>query len=197
MIDARRVAERQMLVATDLTREYPVRGTRQVLTAVAGVSLTLRPRRDPRHRRRIGLRQVDPRPPARPPRGSDVWPHRARRPGRHHARTRCPPCVPPPCAARVPGSLLVTQPADHGRRARSRRSSPSIASAAAAIAAGGSSTCSIASGCRRGSPGVTHTSSPAGNDSASASPAPSPSSRRSSCSTSRCRRSTCPCSRGS
>ena len=31
-----------MLVATDLTREYPVRGTRQVLTAVAGVSLTLR-----------------------------------------------------------------------------------------------------------------------------------------------------------
>jgi oligopeptide/dipeptide ABC transporter ATP-binding protein len=30
------------LAATDLTREYPVRGTRQVLTAVAGVSLTLR-----------------------------------------------------------------------------------------------------------------------------------------------------------
>ena len=31
-----------LLVATDVTRQYPVRGTRQVLTAVAGVSLTLR-----------------------------------------------------------------------------------------------------------------------------------------------------------
>ena len=31
-----------LLVATDVTREYPVRGTRQTLTAVAGVSLTLR-----------------------------------------------------------------------------------------------------------------------------------------------------------
>jgi len=33
---------RPMLVATDLIRVYPVRGTRQTLTAVAGVSLTLR-----------------------------------------------------------------------------------------------------------------------------------------------------------
>ena len=33
---------RPLLVATDLVRTYPVRGTRQTLTAVAGVSLTLR-----------------------------------------------------------------------------------------------------------------------------------------------------------
>jgi oligopeptide/dipeptide ABC transporter ATP-binding protein len=33
---------RPLLVATDLTRVYPVRGTRQTLAAVAGVSLTLR-----------------------------------------------------------------------------------------------------------------------------------------------------------
>ncbi len=34
--------DRPLLVATELTRVYPVRGTRQTLTAVAGVSLTLR-----------------------------------------------------------------------------------------------------------------------------------------------------------
>ena len=34
-------ADGPLLVATDLTREYPVRGTRQLLTAVAGVSLGL------------------------------------------------------------------------------------------------------------------------------------------------------------
>ena len=193
----RRDANRPLLVATDLTREYPVRGTRQTLTAVAGVSLALRRGETLGHRRRVRLRQVDAGPAARAPRGPDVRAHRARRPRRHGARARALGRVPPPRAAGVPGPVRLAQPADHGRphaRGGARRPRPRRPRRAAPA---GRRAARHGRPARRGSPAATRTSSRAGNASASASPARSPSSPRSSSSTSRCRRSTSPCSRGS
>ena len=69
----------------------PVRARGRVVRAVDGVTFERRRRRDARHRRRIGLRQVDPRPagpaPARADRRRD--PVRRRGPAGARAARRC------------------------------------------------------------------------------------------------------------
>ena len=69
--------EQPLLVATDLVKDFPIRGgvlgrTVGFVSAVAGVSIQVKAARDPRPGRRVGLRQVHHRADAARPDPADV-----------------------------------------------------------------------------------------------------------------------------
>ena len=79
--------------------------------------------RDAGDRRRIGLRQVDPRALPRAAAGGRRGRDQLRRRGRARARGRRPAAVPPPRPDGLPGPLRLAQPApDRRRHAGARRS---------------------------------------------------------------------------
>ena len=133
--------------------------------------------RDPGHRRRIRLRQVDPRAAAAAPcrprcRRTGVRRRRGRRAGRHR-RQRAAPAG----ADGVPGFLFLAQPAHAGPRF-GRRSARSSRAAKSPRRATSPATSSARSGSTRiSSARAIRTSCRAGRSSASTSPARSPPAR--------------------
>ena len=169
--------------------------------AVDDVSFAVRNGRDLRPRRRVGLRQVDPR--ARRSSGSSRRPAgeaRARRRGHLRQEGQGAQEAAPPDADHLPGPGRVAEPADadqrhHRRGAAGPGRRPRTSGATARSATSASGTTSRRSACGATTPGATRTSSPAASGSGSASPGRWRSTRTSSSATSRSRRSTCRSSR--
>ena len=106
-----------LLEATDLVKEFPVPGgilgrTVAKVHAVSGVDLQVAPGRDARRRRRVGLRQVDPRPAAAEPdpaSTSGTVSFEGQRDLSTSRRKRDAPAA-PAAADGVPGPVRVAQP---------------------------------------------------------------------------------------
>ena len=88
--------------------------------------------RDARRRRRVGLRQVDARPAARPPARADERRRSASTGGHHDAVAAAAAAVSPRDADDLPGPVRVAEPAQARRRRSSATRSASTATARAA-----------------------------------------------------------------
>ena len=92
-----------LLSVEDLVVEFPVGRTGLQVNAVSGIILRRAARRDPRPRRRVGLRQVDHRSGHHAAAPADGRQRRVRRPGAHHARRARP------CACCAPNVQMIFQ----------------------------------------------------------------------------------------
>ena len=178
-----------LLAADDVHRVYRLprtscSGHAPSATPSSGVSLDVGDGRHARHRRRVGLGQVDAG--AHPPRSRPGHAGHAstyRRPPRRARPPARAALVPPRRADRLPGPAQLARPADDA----SPTSSPSRSSASTSPAptSTASPRCCRRSASTRPPATATPTSSRAASSSASPSPAPSPRTRRCSSPTSR------------
>ena len=151
---------------------------RRGMSARSTASTSSRGRRDARRGGRIGLRQVDGRPPrAAPDRAQRrQGALRGRRPA--GARRRPDARAPPAHAGDLPGPLRQPQSAHDGRRHAGRAADPPPPRRQrSGSGAPASASCSSWSACGPSMRGAIRTNSPAASASASPSPARSPSSR--------------------
>ena len=119
----RRRRRRRCCVATDLVKDFPIRGgvlgrTVGYVSAVAGVSLEVERRRDARPGGRVRLRQVHHRPDAARPDPAHLGRGALRRAVAHQDEGQGAGADAAPLPDRLPGPVRVAQPAHDGRAPR-------------------------------------------------------------------------------
>ena len=190
-------------LVTAVSKRYPGRrdwlGRRGPgVDAVRAVDLAVRAGRVRRHRRRIGLRQVHPRPPRHGPGAAERRPHRRRRRRRDRERARDPLRPSRRAADGVPGPAIGAEPAPPDRPPRHPGDGGASQPRAAARAPRPRPRAPRRDrACRRAASTATRPSSPGASASGSTSPGRSASRRACSSPTRSSPASTCPSRRRS